>query len=318
MGIVPASDTGAMEMAMWSLLGSRPVELVAWEAFGRDWGTDVLEQLDITTNQHMVDFGELPDLDEINFENDVVFTWNGTTSGVCVPNGEFIPAMRGGLTICDATSAAFAMELPWHKLDVTTFSWQKVMGGEAGHGMIILSPHAVTRLETRQPKWPLPKIFRMTKDGKLIEGIFEGATINTPSLLCVEDFINSLFWAKSLGGLPALIGRTRDNAGVIEKFVAENDWIQYLPASPEYRSTTSVCLKFDHPRLTSSNMAPFAKNITTILEDEGVAFDIKNYKKAPPGLRIWCGATVDKEDIELLMPWIKWAFETEMISLENS
>ena len=316
-GIVPASDTGAMEMAMWSLLGSRPVELVAWEAFGRDWDTDVLEQLAISTNQHMADFGELPDLAKINFENDVVFTWNGTTSGVCVPNGDFIPATRGGLAICDATSAAFAMELPWHKLDVTTFSWQKVMGGEAGHGMIILSPRAVNRLETWQPKWPLPKIFRMTKDGKLIEGIFEGATINTPSLLCVEDFLNSLSWARSIGGLPALIGKTKANAGVIEKFVAENDWIEYLPARPESRSTTSVCLKFNHPRLTPGNIAPFAKKIATILEEEGVAFDIKNYKKAPPGLRIWCGATVEKEDIELLMPWLKWAFDSAMISMEN-
>lgn len=317
-GIVPASDTGAVEMAMWSLLGSRPVELVAWEAFGRDWCTDVLEQLEIPTNQHLAGFGYLPDLDKINFENDVVFTWNGTTSGVCVPNGNFIPENRGGLTICDATSAAFALDLPWTKLDVTTFSWQKVMGGEAGHGIIILSPKAVNRLETWNPPWPLPKIFRMTQNGKLIEGIFEGATINTPSLLCVEDFLYSLSWAKSLGGLPALMTRTRTNAGVIENFVEENNWIDYLPSSLEIRSPTSVCLKFNHPKLTKDNMASFAKKIAKILENEGVALDIKNYKKAPPGLRIWCGATVEKEDLELLMPWIKWAFEKEITLLDQN
>ncbi|MCY4101552.1 MAG: phosphoserine transaminase [Rhodobacteraceae bacterium] len=316
-GIVPASDTGAVEMAMWSLFGSRPVELIAWEAFGLDWKTDVLEQLEIPSNKHIADFGQMPDLFRVNFDNDVVFTWNGTTSGVCVPNGDFIPESRGGLILCDATSAVFAMDLPWNKLDVTTFSWQKVMGGEAGHGMIILSPRAVDRLESWQPKWPLPKIFRMTKDGKLIEGIFEGATINTPSMLCVEDFLYSLSWGKSQGGLRGLVARTKANAAVIERFVAENDWLDYLPSSPEIRSTTSVCLKFTHSLLNAGNMTNFSKRVVARLENEEVAFDIKNYKKAPPGLRIWCGATVEKEDLELLMPWIKWAFETEIGLLEQ-
>ena len=311
-GIVPASDTGAVEMAMWSLFGSRPVELIAWEAFGLDWKTDVLEQLEIPSNNHIADFGQMPDLSRVNFDNDVVFTWNGTTSGVCVPNGDFIPESRDGLTLCDATSAVFAMDLPWKKLDVTTFSWQKVMGGEAGHGMIILSPRAVDRLESWQPKWPLPKIFRMTKDGKLIEGIFEGATINTPSMLCVEDFLYSLSWGKSQGGLRGLVAKTKANAEVIERFVVENDWLDYLPSSPEIRSTTSVCLKFTHHLLNTDNMTNFSKRVAARLENEEVAFDIKNYKKAPPGLRIWCGATVEKEDLELLMPWLKWAFETEI------
>ncbi len=316
-GIVPASDTGAVEMAMWSLFGSRPVELIAWEAFGLDWKTDVLEQLEIPSNKHIADFGQMPDLSKVNFDNDVVFTWNGTTSGVCVPNGDFIPESRGGLTLCDATSAVFAMDLPWKKLDVTTFSWQKVMGGEAGHGMIILSPRAVDRLESWQPEWPLPKIFRMTKDGKLIEGIFEGATINTPSMLCVEDFLYSLSWGKSQGGLRGLVAKTKANAEVIERFVAENDWLDYLPSSPEIRSTTSVCLKFTHHLLNTDNMTNFSKRVVARLENEEVAFDIKNYKKAPPGLRIWCGATVEKEDLELLVPWLKWAFETEIGLLEQ-
>ncbi len=316
-GIVPASDTGAVEMAMWSLFGSRPVELIAWEAFGLDWKTDVLEQLEIPSNKHIADFGQMPDLSRVNFDNDVVFTWNGTTSGVCVPNGDFIPESRVGLTLCDATSAVFAMDLPWKKLDVTTFSWQKVMGGEAGHGMIILSPRAVDRLESWQPKWPLPKIFRMTKDGKLIEGIFEGATINTPSMLCVEDFLYSLSWGKSQGGLRGLVAKTKANAEVIERFVAENDWLDYLPSSPEIRSTTSVCLKFTHRLLNADNMTNFSKRVVARLENEEVAFDIKNYKKAPPGLRIWCGATVEKEDLELLMPWLKWAFEIELGVLEQ-
>lgn len=311
-GIVPASDTGAVEMALWSLLGSRPVELLAWEAFGKDWYTDVLEQLNLPTNQHLTEYGDLPDLVKVNFDNDVVFTWNGTSSGVRIPNGDVIPTNRGGLTICDATSAAFAMELPWDKLDVTTFSWQKVMGGEAGHGIIILSPRAIQRLETWQPQWPLPKIFRMTKDGKLIEGIFEGATINTPSLLCVEDFLYSLSWARSIGGLPQLIARNKANAKVVDEFVRAHDWLEYLPSRPDIRSTTSVCLKFKHHRLTPTNMARFAQKVALSLEEEGVAFDIKNYIKAPPGLRIWCGSTVEKEDLELLMPWIKWAFEKEI------
>lgn len=311
-GIVPASDTGAVEMALWSLLGSRPVELLAWEAFGKDWYTDVLEQLNLPTNQHLTEYGDLPDLVKVNFDNDVVFTWNGTSSGVRIPNGDVIPTNRGGLTICDATSAAFAMELPWDKLDVTTFSWQKVMGGEAGHGIIILSPRAIQRLETWQPQWPLPKIFRMTKDGKLIEGIFEGATINTPSLLCVEDFLYSLSWARSIGGLQQLIARNKANAKVVDEFVRVHDWLEYLPSRPDIRSTTGVCLKFKHHRLTPTNMARFAQKVALSLEEEGVAFDIKNYIKAPPGLRIWCGSTVEKEDLELLMPWIKWAFEKEI------
>ncbi len=308
-GIMPASDTGAVEAALWSLLGARPVEVLAWESFGKGWATDVLKQLRLDARVHEADYGELPDLGAVDFGADVVFTWNGTTSGVRVPDGAWIPADREGLTICDATSAAFAMELPWDKLDVTTFSWQKVMGGEAQHGMIVLSPRAVERLESHTPPWPVPKIFRMTKGGKLIEGIFKGATINTPSMLCVEDWLQALAWAREIGGLPALIARTEANAAVIDRFVAAHEWIDHLAADPRVRSTTSVCLKFTDPAITDP--AAFAKAVVARLEAEGVAYDIGAYRDAPPGLRIWCGATVETADLEALMPWLEWAYATE-------
>ncbi len=317
-GIVPASDTGAVEMAMWSLLGSRPVEVVAWEAFGNDWVVDVFEQLRIEANYHQAPMGELPDLTQINFANDVVFTWNGTTTGVRVPNGDFIPAERAGLTICDATSAAFAMELPWDKLDVTTFSWQKVMGGEAGFGILIISPRTVERLESWKPAWPIPKIFRLTKNGKLNEAIFEGSTINTPSMMCTEDFLFGLSWAKSIGGLEALIARADANAGVIDDFVQKHDWLEYLPKDSRIRSNTGVCLRFNHPLLNDGNIAEFSGQVTSRLEDEKVAHDIKSYRGVPPGLRIWCGSTVETEDIECLMSWVEWAFLQEIDELKSS
>ncbi|MGC9370685.1 MAG: phosphoserine transaminase [Paracoccaceae bacterium] len=309
-GIVPASDTGAVEMALWSLLGERKAEMLAWESFGSGWVTDVVKQLKIDAEVKTADYGEIVDLDSVDFDNDVVFTWNGTTSGVRVPNGDFIPADRAGLTICDATSAAFAMDLPWDKLDVTTFSWQKVLGGEAAHGMLILSPRAVERLESYTPAWPLPKIFRLTKGGKLIEGIFEGATINTPSMLAVEDYLVALDWAKSVGGLTGLIARADANTAVIEKFVAEHDWIDFLAVDPATRSNTSVCLKFTDDRIKDG--AAFAKAVAKRLEGEGVAYDIGAYRDAPAGLRIWCGGTVEAADVEALMPWLNWAFETEI------
>jgi len=309
-GIVPASDTGAVEMALWSLLGERKAEMLAWESFGSGWVTDVVKQLKIDAEVKTADYGEIVDLDTVDFNNDVVFTWNGTTSGVRVPNGDFIPADRAGLTICDATSAAFAMELPWDKLDVTTFSWQKVLGGEAAHGMLILSPRAVERLESYTPAWPLPKIFRLTKGGKLIEGIFEGATINTPSMLAVEDYLVALDWAKSVGGLTGLIARADANTAVIEKFVAEHDWIDFLAVDPATRSNTSVCLKFTDDRIKDG--AAFAKAVAKRLEAEGVAYDIGAYRDAPAGLRIWCGGTVETADVEALMPWLNWAFEAEI------
>jgi len=309
-GIVPASDTGAMEMALWSLLGARKAEMLAWESFGAGWVTDVVKQLKIDAEVKTADYGEIVDLASVDFNNDVVFTWNGTTSGVRVPNGDFIPADREGLTICDATSAAFAMELPWDKLDVTTFSWQKVLGGEAAHGMLILSPRAVERLESYTPAWPLPKIFRLTKGGKLIEGIFEGATINTPSMLAVEDYLVALDWAKSVGGLTGLIARADANTAVIGKFVAEHDWIDFLAVEPATRSNTSVCLKFTDDRIEDG--AAFAKAVAKRLEGEGVALDIGAYRDAPAGLRIWCGGTVETADVEALMPWLNWAFETEI------
>ena len=314
-GIVPASDTGAVEMAMWSLLGERPVEMLAWESFGKGWITDVMKQLKIDATAHEAEYGRLPDLDAVNFDNDVVFTWNGTTSGVRVPNGDFIPADRGGLTICDATSAAFAMELPWDKLDVTTFSWQKVLGGEAAHGMLILSPRAVQRLESYTPAWPLPKIFRLTKGGKLIEGIFEGATINTPSMLAVEDYLFALGWAKSVGGLAGLKARADANSAEIESFCARNDWIDLLAEEPATRSNTSVCLKFTDDRI--SDGATFAKAVAKRLEAEGVAYDIGAYRDAPAGLRIWCGGTVETSDIAALTPWIEWAFHSEIAALSE-
>ncbi|WP_045388059.1 phosphoserine transaminase [Falsirhodobacter sp. alg1] len=309
-GIVPASDTGAVEMAMWSLLGERPVEMVAWESFGEGWVTDVVKQLKIDAQVKKAPYGEIVDFSTIDFKNDVVFTWNGTTSGVRLPNGDGIPADRQGLTICDATSAAFAMDLPWDKLDVTTFSWQKVLGGEGGHGVLILSPRAVERLESYSPAWPLPKIFRMTKGGKLIEGIFKGETINTPSMLCVEDYLVSLKWAQSLGGLPALIARAEANAKAIAGFTAAHDWIANLAVDPATASCTSVCLKFTDDRIKDG--AAFAKAVAKRLEKEGVALDAGAYRDAPAGLRIWCGATVETSDVEALLPWIEYAFNTEI------
>ena len=309
-GIVPASDTGAVEMAMWSLLGERPAEMVAWESFGAGWVSDVVKQLKIEANVHTAEYGEIVDFDKVNFDNDVVFTWNGTTSGVRVPNGDFIPADRAGLTICDATSAAFAQDLAWDKLDVVTFSWQKVMGGEAAHGMLILSPRAVERLESYTPAWPLPKIFRLTKGGKLIDGIFTGATINTPSMLAVEDYLVALDWAKEIGGLQALFARADANAQAIFDFCETRDWIDNLAVDAATRSNTSVCLKFTDDRIQDG--ATFAKAVSKRLEKEGVALDIGAYRDAPAGLRIWCGATVETADIEALLPWLEWAFEAEI------
>ncbi|TCM86993.1 phosphoserine transaminase [Rhodovulum steppense] len=309
-GIVPGSDTGAVEMAMWSLLGARGVEMLAWESFGAGWVTDVVKQLKLDAVVREAPYGEIVDFAQVDFDKDVVFTWNGTTSGVRVPNGDAIPADRQGLTICDATSAAFAMDLPWDKLDVTTFSWQKVMGGEGAHGMLILSPRAVERLESYKPAWPLPKIFRMTKGGKLIEGIFEGETINTPSMLAVEDYLVALAWGKSIGGLPALIARSNANFAAVQSFVDSKPWIENLAVDPATRSNTSVCLKFTDPRIADG--AAFARAIAKRLEKEGVALDIGAYRDAPAGLRIWCGATVETADVAALMPWIEWAFEAEI------
>ncbi|MCF2905903.1 phosphoserine transaminase [Octadecabacter sp. CECT 8868] len=309
-GIVPASDTGAMEMAMWSLLGERPVQMVAWESFGAGWVSDVVKQLKIEASEHVADYGHIVDMATLDYDQDVVFTWNGTTSGVRVANGDVIPANRDGLTICDATSAAFAQDLPWDKLDVTTFSWQKVMGGEAAHGMIVLSPRAVARLESYTPAWPMPKIFRMTKGGKLIDGIFTGATINTPSMLCVEDYLFALNWAKSLGGLDALRMRADANAQAIWNFCATRSWIDNLAVDAATRSNTSVCLKFTDDRIEDG--AAFAKAIAKRLEAEGVALDVGAYRDAPAGLRIWCGATVETSDIEAMLPWLDWAFQAEI------
>ncbi len=321
-GIVPASDTGAVEMALWSLLGDRGVDMLAWESFGAGWVTDVVKQLKLSDVRRLeADYGELPDLSKVDFDRDVVFTWNGTTSGVRVPNADFIPADRKGLTICDATSAAFAQALDFAKLDVVTFSWQKVLGGEGAHGVLILSPRAVERLETYVPAWPLPKIFRMTKGGKLIEGIFTGETINTPSMLCVEDYIDALLWAKSVGGLEGLMARADANAEVIHRFVAANDWIANLAVKPETRSNTSVCLKIadnDVSALDAEAQAAFAKGVVALLEKEGVAFDIGHYRDAPSGLRIWAGATIETSDMEALMPWLAWAFETQKATLSQA
>ncbi len=309
-GIVPASDTGAVEMAMWSLLGARPCTMVAWESFGAGWVSDVVKQLKLDATVLTADYGQIVDMGTVDYDTDVVFTWNGTTSGVRMPHGDMIPSDRAGLTICDATSAAFAQDLPWDKLDVTTFSWQKVMGGEAAHGMLILSPRAVARLESYTPAWPLPKIFRMTKGGKLIEGIFGGETINTPSMLAVEDYLVALDWGKSIGGLPALMARADANAQAIFDFCAARDWIANLAEDPATRSNTSVCLKFTDPRI--SDGAGFAKAVAKRLEAEGIALDIGAYRDAPAGLRIWCGATVETADIEAMLPWLDWAFETEI------
>ena len=309
-GIVPASDTGAYEMAMWNLLGARPVEMVAWESFGAGWVTDAVKQLKIEAEVHTAEYGEIVDMAALDYDKDVCFTWNGTTSGVRMASGDVIPADRSGLTLCDATSAAFAMDLPWDKLDVTTFSWQKVLGGEAAHGMLILSPRAVERLESYTPAWPLPKIFRLTKGGKLIDGIFTGATINTPSMLCVEDYLHCLDWAESEGGLTGLIERAYRNARLVWDFCESRDWIENLAVDPATRSTTSVCLKFTDARITDG--AAFAKAVAIRLEAEGAALDIGGYRDAPPGLRIWCGSTVEASDIAALLPWLDYAFHAEI------
>jgi len=319
-GIVPASDTGAVEMALWSLLGERGVDMLAWESFGSGWVTDVVKQLKLSDVRRIeADYGKLPDLSQVDFDRDVVFTWNGTTSGVRVPNADFIPADRQGLTICDATSAAFAQRLDFAKLDVVTFSWQKVLGGEGGHGMLILSPRAVARLESYAPAWPLPKIFRMTKGGKLIEGIFKGETINTPSMLCVEDYLDALEWAQSLGGLDGLIARADANAAVIDRFVEESNWLANLAEDPASRSNTSVCLTIVDEavaKLDNDAQAAFAKGMVSRLDKQGVAFDIGAYRDAPSGLRIWTGATVEKADVEALMPWLDWAFQEQKAALQ--
>ena len=314
--IVPASDTGAVELALWNLLGERGVDMLAWESFGEGWITDVVKQLKLDNTRLLrADYGKLPDLSLVDWDHDVVFTWNGTTSGVRVPNADFIPENRKGLAICDATSAAFAQALDFEKLDVVTFSWQKVLGGEAAHGMLVLSPRAVERLETYTPPWPLPKLFRLTKGGKLVESIFERATINTPSMLCVEDYLDTLSWAQSLGGLDALMNRADANLAVIQKFVANSGWISFLAEDPATHSNTSVCLSIVDPRFLSMDenaQSKFAKEMVASLEREGVAFDIGSYRDAPTGLRIWTGATVEKSDLQALMPWLDWAFATQL------
>jgi len=302
LGIVPASDTGAFEMAMWNMLGERPVDAVYFEAFGKTWADDIKKELQLNNvTVHSAEYGFLPDLSKVNFDHDVVFTWNGTTSGVKVPGGDFIPSDRQGLTICDATSAVFAMEIPWHKIDVATFSWQKVLGGEAAHGMLILSPRAVERIEQYSPPWPLPKIFRLKKGQKLMSEIFEGSTINTPSMLCNEDYLDALDWAESIGGLPALIERSENNLKTLENFVANRDWIHFLAADPAIRSNTSVCLTVD---LEPDKL----KQLVKLLETEEAAYDIASYRDAPGGLRFWCGATVEKEDLDTAMLWLEWAY----------
>ncbi len=303
-GVVPGSDTGAMEMAMWSLLGERPVDVCAWESFGDGWLSDISKQLKLENITPLTaDYGNLPDLTQTNPDHDILFTWNGTTSGVKVTNGDWIDEQRKGLTICDATSAVFAMALPWEKLDVVTFSWQKVLGGEGAHGMLILSPRAVERLESYTPSWPLPKIFRLTKNGALIEGIFSGATINTPSMLCVADYLDALAWVKTSGGVEALIAKSLANLAVIETFVDRHDWIDFLAEDAATRSNTSVCLTLDLK-------AEQIKAMTTLLEQEGVAYDIGAYRDAPAGLRIWCGATVEEQDLQALLPWLEWAYQS--------
>jgi phosphoserine aminotransferase len=311
-GIVPASDTGAVEMAMWSLLGGRPVTMLAWESFGEGWVSDVLKELKLKDATVLKSaYGALPDLAKVDWSNDVVFTWNGTTSGVRVPNGDWIAADRQGLSICDATSAAFAQRLDWGKLDVATFSWQKALGGEAAHGMLVLSPRAVARLESHKPAWPLPKIFRLTKAGKLNEAIFEGETINTPSMLCVEDYLDALQWGKSIGGLDALIARADSNTKIIADWVAVTPWVEFLAKVPATRSNTSVCLSIVDPAVTALSVdaqSAFAKNLAAAVEKEGAGYDIAHYRDAPPGLRIWCGATVEARDVEVLTQWLDWAF----------
>src|SRR5580693_1599745 len=311
-GIVPASDTGAVEMALWSMLGARPVTVLAWESFGEGWVTDITKQLKLKDVAVLkAGYGELPDLAKVDSSSDVVFTWNGTTSGVRIPDARWIAADRQGLTICDATSAAFAQPLDWTKLDAVTFSWQKALGGEAAHGMLVLSPRAVERLETYTPPWPLPKLFRMTRGGKLNEGIFEGETINTPSMLCVEDYLDTLKWAKSIGGLDALIARADANAKVIADWVAVTPWVEFLAKVPATRSNTSVCLSIVDPAVSAlavDAQSAFAKNLAAAVEKEGAGYDLAHYRDAPPGLRIWCGATVEAADVEALIAWLDWAF----------
>jgi phosphoserine aminotransferase len=321
-GIVPASDTGAVELALWSMLGARPVTMLAWESFGEGWINDVEKQLklnDVTVLK--VPYGELPDLSKVNFDHDVVFTWNGTTSGVRVPNGDWIAAGRKGLTICDATSAAFAQNLDFAKLDVVTFSWQKALGGEGAHGMLILSPRAVERLETYKPAWPLPKIFRITKGGKIMEGVFAGETLNTPSMLCVEDYIDTLQWAKSIGGLNALRGRANANAKAVLDWVAKTPWIENLSSNAAAASNTSVCLKLVDPAVKSQPaeaQIAFVKQMESLLDKEGVAFDVANHRDAPASLRIWCGCTVETSDVATLLPWLDWAFAEAKATLAKA
>jgi phosphoserine aminotransferase len=319
-GIVPASDTGAVEMVLWSMLGARGVDMLAWESFGEGWVTDVVKQLKLEdVRTFKADYGQLPDLNKVDFDRDVVFTWNGTTSGVRVPDGEWIDADRAGLTICDATSAAFAQDLAWDKLDVVTFSWQKVLGGEGAHGMLILSPRAVERLETYKPAWPLPKIFRMTKGGKLIDGIFVGETINTPSMLAVEDYLDALGWAQSLGGWKALAARADANLKVLADWVEKTDWIDFLPVVANTRSNTSVCLIITDPAvkaLDDAAQAAFAKSVSTALDKAGVAYDIGSYRDAPAGLRIWAGATIEASDLAILTEWLDWAFAAQKAALQ--
>ena len=310
--IMAASDTGAVEAALWSLLGPRPVDVFAWESFGKDWVTDCVKQLKpLEARSFVADFGALPDLSQANFDHDVVFTWNGTTSGVIVPDGDWIRDDRQGLTICDATSSACAVPMPWKKLDVITFSWQKVLGGEAQHGILILSPRAVARLENHKPSWAIPKIFRMTKDGKLNKGIFEGETINTPSMLCVEDVLDAMAWARSVGGARGLAGRTQANFSAMNDWIKATPWVDFLCANESYRSPTSVCLKLADPVLASlstDDQAAFCKKMTALLEKEGIAYDINSYRDAPPGFRIWCGATIETGDVTALTTWLDWAF----------
>lgn len=318
-GIMPASDTGAVEAALWSMLGPKPVAVVAFESFGEEWVTDVVKQLKLNPEVIKAGYGDLPDLAKVPTKtHDVVFTWNGTTSGVKVPNADWIAADREGLMICDATSAAFAQDLDWQKLDVITLSWQKALGGEGAHGILILSPRAVARLESYTPAWPLPKIFRMTKGGKLIEGIFTGETINTPSMLAVEDYIDALEWAKSLGGYKGLMARADANLAAVEAWIAKTPWVENLAAVDNTKSNTSVCLKVVDARVTGlddDGQAAFAKALVSTLEKQGVALDIGGYRSAPPGLRIWCGATIEKSDVEALLPWLDWAFATEVAKL---
>ncbi len=318
-GIMPGSDTGAVEAAMWSMLGARPVQMLAFESFGKDWVTDVVKQLKLKDTEILeADYGHLPDLTKVRGDCDLVFTWNGTTSGVRVENADFIAADRQGITICDATSAAFAQDLDWAKLDVVTFSWQKVLGGEGAHGVMILSPRAVARLETYSPPWPLPKLFRLTKGGKLSADIFEGATINTPSMLCVEDYLDALKWAQKIGGLAELRRRADSNLGVIADWVEKTPWVDFLPARPETRSNTSVCLKVVDPKITALDaaaQADFAKKLASHLEKEAVALDIGAYRDAPPGLRIWCGATIETSDLDALTPWLDWAYQVASADL---